>query len=134
MTEKLTERDVQEHLKRLGWRFVPTGPNEWEWIKFDDLGRPEASQGSAIWAADLKRVQDPPSEPRWTVHYNINCGDWVGTGWEFFNSDDEAQDCYEAVQRNGDVPTKRPYHRATDEKHLGAIHRQGASDDLSQLQ
>lgn len=66
-----------------------------------------------------------PSRPGWTVVYNIVSPEdsaWVGTGWEFFNDEVNAESCRLRHQRAGNVPTKRPYHE-NDGKHLGAAHR-----------
>jgi hypothetical protein len=42
-------------LESLGWEFMPTGPNEWEWLKFDIDGNVVvAQQGSAEWCRDLQ--------------------------------------------------------------------------------
>jgi hypothetical protein len=66
--------------------------------------------------------------PKWTVLYNIvnkeddGTPQWVGTGWEFFNTEEAATRCYEWQQAVGNIPTKRPYH-PNDSSHLGAIHR-----------
>lgn len=36
-----------------GWLFVPTGPQEWEWRKFDRHGNFVAQQGSPAWERDV---------------------------------------------------------------------------------
>lgn len=51
-----TPDTVQHALNALGWEFVPTGPNEWEWRKFDAAGRCVAAQGGATWVADVARA------------------------------------------------------------------------------
>lgn len=47
----------EAHMASLGWTFVPTGPNEWEWRKFapppDE--RSIAAQGDSTWIADLSK-------------------------------------------------------------------------------
>ncbi len=48
----------EELLKKLGWVFVPTGPEEWEWIKFDKGGEPIGRQGSEHWKQDLEKVDE----------------------------------------------------------------------------
>ena len=67
----------------------------------------------------------PRKEPRWTVHYNIvspESDTWIGTGWEFFDEEAQAAAAYERHSKLGNCPTKRPYYRACDAKHLGAYH------------
>lgn len=64
-------------------------------------------------------------EPKWTVHYNIVSPEsdrWVGTGWEFFDNEADAQTAYERHQTLGNVPGKRPFHGGVDRQHLGAAH------------
>lgn len=66
--------------------------------------------------------------PKWTVLYNINSKTkdtfpkWIGTGWEFFNTEEAADECYKWHEASGNVPCKRPYH-PNDAAHLGAAHR-----------
>lgn len=67
--------------------------------------------------------------PNWTVHYNIvspesKVSKWVGTGWEFFDTEDEALKAYQRHILLGNVPGKRPFHNGVDRQHLGAAHRQ----------
>ncbi len=50
-----------EALESLGWQFLPIGPNEWEWRKFDQNGKVTAIQGDEQWAkdmSDLTKVED----------------------------------------------------------------------------
>ena len=42
---KLTKTEIKR-LHRLGWDFLPNGPNEWEWMKFDKKGNRVATDGS----------------------------------------------------------------------------------------
>jgi len=66
----------------------------------------------------------PSERPTWTVLYNILSPEsrrWIGTGWEFFYSDSEAEECYIRHIKNGNCPTKRRYH-TSDRSHLGAAH------------
>jgi len=71
--------------------------------------------------------------PNWTLLYNVSISpeSWVGTGWEFFNDPRAAQARYEHLNSLWwpavYVPTLRPYHHATDSKHLGAVHRMKAT-------
>jgi hypothetical protein len=64
-------------------------------------------------------------KPKWTVHYNIvspENNQWVGTGWEFFDNEDDAK---KAAKRNTDLGNCvgfRPYHDGVDRPHLGAAH------------
>jgi hypothetical protein len=41
-----------------GWDFVPTGPDEWDWLKFNNEGKCVASCGSETWARDRKAAED----------------------------------------------------------------------------
>jgi len=66
--------------------------------------------------------------PKWTVHYNIvspESGKWVGTGWEFFDDESKSSSAYSRHIAAGNCPTKRPFHRDCDLKHLGAAHQFG---------
>lgn len=62
--------------------------------------------------------------PEWVVCYNIKSkpDKWVGTGWEFFDKETDAEDCYDHQIAIGNCPTKRKYYDKTDIIHLGAIH------------
>ncbi len=66
--------------------------------------------------------RDDVATPKWTVLYNIP-GEWVGTGWEFFNAEADAAKCFARHRAAGNVPTKRPFYRAVDVLHLGAAHQ-----------
>lgn len=69
-------------------------------------------------------------KPNWTVHYNIvskESSRWIGTGWEFFDKEEDAAHCYLRHFAIGNCPTKRPFHD-TDIKHLGAAHRVGVAE------
>jgi len=59
--------------------------------------------------------------PKWTVITNLT-GKWIGTSWEFFDEENEAEACYQKHLAIGNVPTK-PYFNAVDSFHLGAVHR-----------
>ena len=50
----LNQKDVNSMMK-LGWEFMPTGPEEWEWVKFDKDGSIIARQGDGDWAEDLSK-------------------------------------------------------------------------------
>ncbi len=41
-------------LDGMGWKFVPTGPNEFDWLKFDKDGMRIAQGGGAVWFEDIK--------------------------------------------------------------------------------
>jgi hypothetical protein len=69
---------------------------------------------------------DHPSNPRWTVASNIvspESDKWVGTCWEFFNEEGQAEECYARQVKAGNCPTKRPFFKNSDREHLGAVHR-----------
>ena len=58
-SQKFSDAEIAA-LKGLGWDFVPTGPNEWKWMKFDGPGnRAIAQQGSATWRIDVQNVAGP---------------------------------------------------------------------------
>lgn len=45
----------EKAMVKLGWEFVPTGPNEWEWLKFDQHDNIIARQGDKEWGSDLNK-------------------------------------------------------------------------------
>lgn len=62
--------------------------------------------------------------PQWTVVYNIVSPEskkWVGTGWEFFDTEAQAAMCYARQIILGNTVTKRRFH-SDDWPHLGAAH------------
>jgi hypothetical protein len=64
--------------------------------------------------------------PHWTVLYNIVSKEndrWVGTGWEFFDEEKDAQAAFDRHTADGSGACKRPYYNSCDENHLGAAHR-----------
>jgi len=64
-------------------------------------------------------------KPRWTVLYNIVSPEskrWVGTGWEFFDTEEEAQACYDRHNNGANCASKRPWH-PSDKKRMGAAHQ-----------
>jgi len=73
-------------------------------------------------------------KPRWTIVYNIISPEnpkWIGTGWEFFDKEEDAEKCYDRHVKNGNCPTKRYYYAGIkteqnqfDYNHLGAAHKQ----------
>ncbi len=66
-----------------------------------------------------------PDRPKWTVFYNISSHEndrWVGTGWEFFSEQYEAEKCFCRQMDLGNVPTLRAFHES-DRQHMGAVHR-----------
>ncbi len=69
----------------------------------------------------------PKMKPKWTVLYNIvskENGWFIGTGWEFFEDEKDAEMCYERQLAAGNCPTKRPFYLRVDGHHLGATHRE----------
>ena len=52
-------------LKTLGWDFLPTGLNEWDWLKFSKDGIYFAREGDAIWDVDVATVTEPNVEEVW---------------------------------------------------------------------
>ncbi len=69
--------------------------------------------------------------PKWTVLYNVRHPGqtWVGTGWEFYNSEITAHARYHELSDHPDyTPSVRPYHNGCDFKHLGAAHQMQFKD------
>lgn len=63
--------------------------------------------------------------PTWTVYYNIvspECDKWVGTGYEFFDTKEQAEAAQKRLTLLGNVVGVRPFYK-NDEPHLGAAHR-----------
>lgn len=72
------------------------------------------------------------ASPRWTVVYNIvspESDTWVGTGWEFFDNEREADMCYRRHQAAGNVPTKRQFYDSVDALHLGIADQKQVTAD-----
>jgi hypothetical protein len=53
--KKFTKFEIRA-LEARGWEFVPIGPNEWTWIKFDKDGNVSSFQGDSNWRSDLRRI------------------------------------------------------------------------------
>ena len=71
-----------------------------------------------------RHSEEKVPDPKWTVLYNISSPEsekWIGTGWEFFDSEKEASEAYQRHINLDNCPTKRPFH-INDRKHLGACH------------
>lgn len=47
-------------LEALGWDFLPYGPSEWQWMKFDATGKRIAVQSDAVWGADVRAITGIP--------------------------------------------------------------------------
>lgn len=65
-------------------------------------------------------------KPNWTVLYNIISPEnskYVGTGWEFFDKEEDADKCYARHRDNGCCPSKRPFFEKLDRAHMGAARR-----------
>ena len=78
----------------------------------------------------IMNKQNP--KPKWTVVYNIVSPEnpkWIGTGWEFFDKEDDAIKCFNRHEELGNIPTKRHYFAGVpdgqrfDFRHLGAHHQ-----------
>ena len=50
----MTQKEIAQ-LEKLGWDFVPTSPNEYEWCKFYD-GHVIAVEGDGTMTRDLKTL------------------------------------------------------------------------------
>lgn len=62
------------------------------------------------------------NKPAWTVHCNWDNGtQWVGRHWEFFNTKEEAEECYLRLNSEGHCGCMRPFD-ISDVKHMGAAH------------
>jgi hypothetical protein len=61
--------------------------------------------------------------PAWTLSYNVKTpgSRWIGTAWEFFDDEVQAQRRFDELRAADAYPTKRPYH-SYDRVHLGAAH------------
>ncbi len=53
MTEKMTKQEMA-NLRAKGWDFVPTGPDEYSWIKFDAEGNYLAQGLQPVFFEDMK--------------------------------------------------------------------------------
>lgn len=64
--------------------------------------------------------------PKWTVLTNLvspESDKWIGMSWECFDTEQQAQDCYDRHIKLGNSPTKRPFYFECDFPHLAAIHK-----------
>lgn len=65
-------------------------------------------------------------KPNFTVFYNIvspESDKWIGTGWEFFDSIKDAENCRLRHEKLGNCAMLRAYFDKVDYLHLGAAHR-----------
>ena len=58
MSEEQDNRKLIPYLEELGWSFVPTGPEEWTWLLFDEDGLVSAQQGDRVWSHDVKEAKE----------------------------------------------------------------------------
>jgi len=94
-------------------------------------GRPPEHSSESLeeakgWIDREMGASNYPPRPRWTVVSNIlspESDEWVGTCWEFFDEESQAEECYTRQIEAGNTPTKRPYSGSIDREHLGAVHR-----------
>lgn len=49
---------TEKKMEALGWKFLPYGPNEWQWMKFDETGKRIGFQCDPTWAADLRSLDE----------------------------------------------------------------------------
>lgn len=62
--------------------------------------------------------------PQYTVLYNIhNMSRWIGTGREFFDTKESAENVFNIRTNHGDCCTLRPFHLKSDLRYLGAVHQ-----------
>ena len=67
--------------------------------------------------------------PNYTVLYNIDCGDFIGTAREFFSSPIAANERYHMLKvTTRYCPTMRPFNLKQDAQFMGAVH-----GDIKQL-
>ena len=50
----LTNKHIQT-LRMMGWAFYQYGPNEWQWMKFEN-GKQVAIQCDETWKSDMQEV------------------------------------------------------------------------------
>ena len=55
---------MMQGLEKLGWQFIPTGPDEWEWKKFDSKGNVVAVQNDEMWKKDVWKAIDHSEAPQ----------------------------------------------------------------------
>ena len=53
--EELEKEIRHQELKKLGWQFMMTGPNEFQYLKFDG-DKCIAQQCDAVWTADNEKM------------------------------------------------------------------------------
>jgi hypothetical protein len=69
------------------------------------------------------------NSPNWTVLYNIDSKTkWVGTGWEFFDTEEEAKTLMKKRQAEGHCCGMRPFNEECDRKHMGATHQRSITE------
>lgn len=56
MPRELMSKTTINRLEAMGWRFYPSGPNEYEWMKFAGDTR-VARGGDAAWFTDVKTAE-----------------------------------------------------------------------------
>lgn len=63
--------------------------------------------------------------PSWTIHYKIPNISWLGSGWEFFDDKESAEEAFRELKNLGRVVILRPYKDEFDQVHLGSLFRLG---------
>lgn len=75
-------------LEAMGWMFCQTGPNEGEWMKFVDDGKPVARQCDEAWEQDLASAD---RQQQTMLHTALEVMGWkfcdTGPGWEWLKFD-----------------------------------------------
>lgn len=67
--------------------------------------------------------------PNYTLLYNIICGTYVGTGWEFYDEHETAKARFKELVINEDYcVTLRPFFKS-DIVHMGAVHHMNVPND-----
>lgn len=64
MTSQTISKETIMRLEAMGWAFYPSGPNEYEWMKFKGDTR-VARGGEETWFRDLDEAEAPPKTRRW---------------------------------------------------------------------
>lgn len=55
--EKVIDGDrLCSMLEKYGWKFMPLGPNEYSWLKFDGSENVMAYEGGSEWYRDIARI------------------------------------------------------------------------------
>lgn len=62
------------------------------------------------------------ASPRWIVIANIP-GKWTGVSYQFFDTEEEAQKCFNDNVCLGNTPTMRPFYEPSDKQFLHMLEK-----------